>query len=190
MRIRLKQHYVLLALFTGMLISACENDINKVKAIAAADATKPIQRTTGVDMIFSDSGVVKARLITPLLIQYDFKDSSYQQMPKGVKVLIYNPNLKVDGTVIADTGYNYDKTQIIKFKKNVVATNDEGTTYKSEELIWDRAKKQIYSTKNVLMTKVTGDQMTGTSFTSDDHLKNPVFQNSTAIIHVDDSLTQ
>ncbi len=40
------------------------------------------------------------------------------------------------------------------------------------------------------MTKPDGDQMTGTSFVSDDKLRNPVFQNSTAIIHVDGSLAQ
>jgi hypothetical protein len=41
------------------------------------------------------------------------------------------------------------------------------------------------------MTKVGGDVMTGTSFVSDDKwLNHPVFQNSTAIIHVDDNLTQ
>lgn len=177
-------------LFAGMLfLSACENDLNKVKEITAADATQPIQRTTGVTMIYSDSAKVKAKVTTPLLIDYQTK-TPYKIMPKGVKVIFYNANLKEEGNIIADTGYYYDTKNIIKFHKNVVATNPEGTVYKSEELIWDQAKKQIYSTKQVVMTKVGGDVMTGTSFVSDQNLKNPVFQNSTAIIHVNGDLTQ
>lgn len=168
----------------GLFISACENDLNKVRAIAAADATKPIQRTTGVDMILNDSSVLKARLLTPLLYEYDTKDSTaHKFMPKGVKVLLFNGTTNPEGTVTADTGYYYDAKEMAKFKHNVVAVNDEGTKYQSEELIWDRKTNKIYSTKKVLMTKPTGDQMEGTSFESIG-LKNPVFQNATAVIHV------
>jgi LPS export ABC transporter protein LptC len=187
MQSRLKQLCIYLpAVFTGLLLSACENDINKVKAIAAADATKPIQRTTGVDVIFSDSGIVKAQMITPLMIDYDTKVNPYSVMPKTVKVILYAE----DGNVIADTGYFYKEKSLIIFRKNVVATKGDGTVYKSEELIWDMKKKQIYSNKKVVMTKPNGDEMTGTSFLTDDKFLNPVFQNSTAIIHVDGDLSQ
>lgn len=177
-------------LLTGILLSACENDLNKVRAIAAADATKPIQRTTGVDMIFNDSSVLKARLITPLLLEYATKDSlAYKYMPNGVKVILFNGSTKPEGTVTADTGYFYDAKELVKFKKNVVAINDEGTKYQSEELLWDRKTNKVFSNQKVLMTKPTGDQMTGTSFESIG-LKNPVFQNATAVIHVNSTDTQ
>src|SRR4051812_48399564 len=86
-------------LFAGMLfLSACENDLNKVKEITAADATQPIQRTTGVTMIYSDSAKVKAKVTTPLLIDYQTK-TPYKIMPKGVKVIFYNANLKEEGNI-------------------------------------------------------------------------------------------
>ncbi|GGH17151.1 LPS export ABC transporter periplasmic protein LptC [Mucilaginibacter phyllosphaerae] len=184
---RLKQLCIYLpAVFAALLLSACENDINKVKAIAAADATKPIQRTTGVDMIFSDDAIVKARLLTPLMIDYDTKKNPYTIMPKGVKVILYSE----DGNVIADTGFYYKEKDLIVFRKNVVATKGDGSVYRSEELMWDMKKKQIYSDKKVVMTKPNGDEMTGTSFLSDDKFLNPVFQNSTAVIHVNGDLSQ
>jgi len=190
MQSRLKQLCIYLpAVLTVLFLSACENDLNKVKAIAAADATKPIQRTTGVTITLSDSGFVKAQVISPLLIEYATKKDPYKIMPNGVKVISYTHDLKEDGNIVADTGYYYDQKQLIVFRKNVVATKSDGTVYRSEELIWDQAKKQVYSNKKVRMTKVGGDEMTGTSFVSDDKLSNPVFQNSTAIIHVDDNLT-
>ncbi|MFD0765865.1 LPS export ABC transporter periplasmic protein LptC [Mucilaginibacter lutimaris] len=191
MQSRLKQLSIYLpAVFLALLLSACENDINKVKAIAAADATKPIQRTTKVNMILSDSGFVKAQLTAPLLIEYATKENPHYIMPNHVKVVFYNADLKQDGNIVADTGYYYKEKDLIVFRKNVVATRADGTTYKSEELIWDQMKKKTYSNKKVLMTKPDGDQMEGTSFESDDKLKNPIFQNATAIIHVDGNLAQ
>jgi hypothetical protein len=174
-----------------LLFSACENDLNKVKEIAAADSTKAIDKTIGVEMIFSDSAIVKLKLTAPLSLSYkDKKKNPITIMPKGVKVVFYDAKIKEIGNIVADTGIQKEAEKLIIFHKNVVATNTEGTVYKSEELIYDQAKKQIYSNKNVLMTKVGGDQMTGTSFVSDDKLKHPIFKNSTAIIHVDSSVTE
>jgi hypothetical protein len=55
--------------------------------------------------------------------------------------------LKRDGNIVADTGYYYEN-KLIEFRKNVVATKGR-YVYKSEELIWDQAKKQVYSNKKV-----------------------------------------
>jgi LPS export ABC transporter protein LptC len=192
MQSRLKQLcvYFPAVFIIALFFSACENDLNKVKAIVAADATKPIQRTTGVDMILSDSAVVKARLTSPLLIDYAIKKDPYRVMPNGVKVVLYNASLTSDGNIIADTGYYYETKQLVVFKKNVVATRNDGTVYRSEELVWDMSKKQAYSKQKVVMTKPNGDVMTGSSFVSDDQLRHPVFQNSTAVIHVNGNLAQ
>jgi LPS export ABC transporter protein LptC len=191
MQNRLKQLCIYLpAVLIALLLSACENDINKVKAIAAADATKPIQRTTGVTMTISDNAIVKAQLTSPLLIEYATKKDPYQIMPNGVKVVLYNDSLKIDATIIADTGYYYADKGMVLFKKNVVATRKDGATYKSEELIWDINKKLAYSNQKVVMAKPNGDLMNATSFTSDDKLLHPIFQNATGAIQMNGDLTQ
>ncbi|TSD63918.1 hypothetical protein FFF34_015235 [Inquilinus sp. KBS0705] len=169
------------------LLTACENDLNKVKAIAAADATKPVDRTTGLDVIFSDSAKVKFHITTPLMLDYK-TTPAYSLMPKGVKVVFYNEKMQIAGTIIADTGIRRDT--LIEFHHNVVATNPEGSVLKSDELIWNQFKKQVYSNKKVVMTKVGGDVVTGTSVVSDDKLQHPIFQNATAVIHVNGDLTQ
>ncbi|MEO7211925.1 LPS export ABC transporter periplasmic protein LptC [Mucilaginibacter sp.] len=178
------------AMLAVMLFSACENDINKIKAIAAADATKPIQRTTDLDVIFSDSAQVKFRLTSPLYIEYKV-EKPYGILPNGVKIIFLDKDAKEAGNIVADSASMHDDNKFIEFHKNVVAKNSEGTVYKSDELIWDQKKKTYSSNKPVEMTKIGGDVMRGTSFVSDDKLQHPIFQNSTAIIHVNgDGLTQ
>lgn len=192
MHLRLRYHrFLLRVLLLGTLcLAACENDLNKVKAIAAADATKPIQSTTNVNLIYSDSAKVKFQITSPLLLEYTIKNP-YKELPKGVKVIFFEADGKQAGSIVSDSAIMKNDDKLIEFFKNVVATNTQGTVYKSEELIWDMAKKQVFSKQKVEMTKVGGDVMYGTSFTSDDKLLNPKFQNATGVIHVNgESLAQ
>ncbi len=183
-----KQILLLAALLTGMLwIASCENDINKIKEISAKESEKPLQQTDSVDVIYSDSAKVKLRLLTPLLIEYDDTAKNavpYKTTPKGVKVIFFDSLAREAGNIVADSGIQYPRTSIMEFHKNVVATNAQGETFKSDELIWDKNKKIIYSNKPVHLTMANGDIMDGVNFTSDDHLTHPMFKQSTATFSV------
>jgi hypothetical protein len=82
------------ALLLGMLLlGACENDLKKIKEISAKSVSQPIDTTRGVEVIYSDSAIVKGKMITSLLIHYDVSKQvtkPYYTMPKGVKVIFYD----------------------------------------------------------------------------------------------------
>lgn len=175
--------FLIPAVFTALLLNSCENDINKIKAIAAADATKPIQRTTDLDVIFSDSAFVKFRLLSPLMLEFTVKEP-YSILPNGVKIIFLEKDVTETGQIVADSAIMLKNNKLIEFHRNVVAHNSEGSVYKSDELIWDQEKKLFYSNKPVEMTKIGGDVYRGSSFKSDEKFQHPIFQNSTAVIHV------
>lgn len=164
-------HLYLPALFTGMLLfSACENSLNDIKKVSSKEENKPISRSLDVDVIYSDSAKVKAHLTTPLMIEYDDPAKPYKEMPKGVKIIFYNDDLTQKGVITSDYAIMRDKENVIEFRKNVVATNAEGETFRSEELIDDITHKKLYSNKQVQITTTTGNQMYGTGFYSNDTL--------------------
>ena len=177
-------------MFTGiLLISACDDDLTKIQAISAKLSSSPIEKTTGVDIIYSDSAKVKLRLIAPLLLQHHDPQNlakEYDLMPKGVRVIFYDTTRHESGGIVADTGINHSNTKIIEFHKNVVATNAQGETFKSDELIWDQNKKVMYSNKPVQITMNGGNVMNGINFTSDEKLTHPIFGKSTGVFHVSD----
>jgi LPS export ABC transporter protein LptC len=186
-----KQVLLLPALLIGMLlISACENDLNKIKEISAKESTNSINSTTGVDITYSDSAKVKLEMFAPLLLQYqNLKQPTkdYDKMPKGVKIIFFDANQKESGNIIADSAINHTNQKIIEFHKNVVATNSQGETFKSDELIWDQNKKIIYSDKTVQVTMKGGNVVNGVNFKSDEKLNHPVFGQSTGIFNVTDA---
>lgn len=181
---------ILPVMLIGMvLFSACENDLNKIKEISAKQVSQPIEITTGVEVIYSDSAIVKGKMITPLLIHHSVAKPFYV-MPKGVKVIFYDNDQKESSNIVADSAVQHEKEQIIEFHKNVVATNAEGDTYRSEELIWDQVKKILYSNKPVQITTANGNVMNGANLMSDDKLNHPIMGQSTGTFPVTDKLTE
>jgi LPS export ABC transporter protein LptC len=160
-------------LFAGLiaglaLITGCENDLKDIQKISANEVNKPIERYTDVDVIYSDSAKVKAHMTAPLMIIYKVK-KPYTEMPKGVKVIFYDADLKPSSTIVADYGVRHDDEKTIELRKNVVGTNIKGDTFTSDELIWDEGTKLIHSSKLVHAVMADGSVTDGTSFTSDEN---------------------
>ncbi|MDB4904117.1 MAG: Lipopolysaccharide-assembly, LptC-related [Mucilaginibacter sp.] len=159
------------ALFICMLLlGSCENSLNDIKKIASDEENKPIMRSTGVDVIYSDSAKVKARMTTPLMIEHDDATKPYREMPKGIKIVFFDDDLKEKGTITSDYAIQREKENIIEFRKNVVATNSQGETFKSDELIDNQTEKKLYSSKPVQIIMTNGNIMNGTGFNSNESL--------------------
>ena len=167
-----------------LLLSACENSLDSIKKATSKDEEKPISRSTGVDIIYSDSAKVKVHLTTPLMIDYTDVAKPYREMPKGVKLVLYDDNLQEVGTVTSDYGLQLDKENRIEFRKNVVAKNAQGETFKSEELIYDITNKKYFSSKPVQITMNNGNVMEGSGFSSNESLYPWHIDNSTGTFHV------
>ena len=167
-----------------LLFSACENSLSDIKKIAIKESEKPISRSTGVDVIYSDSSKVKARLQAPLMIDYNDDKKPYREMPKGVKVVFYDDNLKQKGTITAEYAIQRERENIIEFRKNVVAINAEGEIFKSDELIYDQNAKKLSSSKPVEIMMTNGDIMDGTGFHSNESLFPWNIDHTTGIFHV------
>jgi LPS export ABC transporter protein LptC len=173
-----------------LVLSACENSLNTINKLTSKEEDKPISRSMGVDIIYSDSAKVKARLTTPLMIELDDKTKTYQEMPKGVKIVFFDENLKEKGTIVSDYAIRLEKENTITFRKNVVATNAQGETFRSDELLYDQTAKKLSSTKPVEITMNNGNIMKGTSFNSNESLYPWTIDNSIGTFHVDDKSVQ
>lgn len=177
------------ALLSALLMfSACENDLKKIQELSANQLNMDVDTIHSVDMIYSDSAMVKFRITAPLLLQYQGK-RPYNLMPNTVDVAVFE-NLVQTGSITADTGIQSDIDKKIQFRKNVIAKNDKGETFKSDELIWDQTTKMIHSSKIVQIHLANGDIMNGTGFVSDDKMKHWTVQSSTGIFNVTDAPNQ
>ena len=182
---QLSNLFLPLAMVGIALITGCENDLKDIQKISASEVNKPIERYTSVDVIYSDSARVKAHMTAPLMIIYKTK-KPYTEMPKGVKVIFYDNNLKESSTIVADYAVRHDLEKRIELNKNVVGTNIKGDTFTSDELIWDEDTKQIHSSKLVHVKMADGSITDGTGFTSDENFNHWILAQGTGKFNVKD----
>lgn len=171
-----------------LLLSACENDLKKIQQLSASQLNMDVDTIHAVDIIYSDSAKVKFRITAPLLVKFEGK-KPYNLMPETVNVAVFE-NLVQTGTITADTGIQSDVDKRIQFRKNVVAKNVKGETFKSDELIWDQETKKVHSNKIVQIRLANGDIMSGTGFVSDDQMKHWTIASSTGVFNVSGGPTQ
>src|SRR5579872_1250823 len=171
------------------LITGCENDLKDLQKISANEVNKPVTSYTDVDVIYSDSAKVKAHMTAPLMLDYDKVEKPYTEMPKGVKVIFYDGNLKETGTITSDYAIYHKKEKIILLRKNVVGTNVKGETFTSDELIWDQNTKQVTSNQIVHVRMADGTALDGTSFASDEGLNHWKFGQANGKINVNSQET-
>ena len=174
----------------GMLwLTACENDLENIKKIANMTSGLAIDTTRDVDIIYSDSAVVKGRMTTPLLIKYS-TEKPYDVMPEGVKVISFDKNGKEDGNIVADSAVQLENENITKFYKNVVVITGDGSIFKSEEIIWDQPKKKFHSSKPWELRRPNGDIFNGIGFESDDKLEHATWGSGTGEADVPENQMQ
>src|SRR5437763_1739926 len=83
-----------------LFCTSCENDLNKVKLYGKAERA-PVESAKNIRIIYSDSAKVQVELTAPVLNHYE-SDNSYIEMPKGLKALFYDDQLKVKSRLDAD----------------------------------------------------------------------------------------
>ena len=102
---------------------SCENDIATIKALNE-DLNMPMQTGSNVEITYSDSGLVKVKLMAPELKRFSRENDPYYEFPKGLKVIFYQPDGKVESHIEADYALFFEKQELWEARNNVVAKNE------------------------------------------------------------------
>jgi len=180
-KLRILLSQIAICLFGSFFLLSCENDLKDIEKISSKKQSVKVDKSYGVEIIFSDSAVVKGKLLTPELDSYNTSDP-YYYMPKGLTVIFYDQNQQETQRITADQGTWRENKKLIELRKNVVVTTKKGDVFKSEELFFDQNKKEFYSRLLVNIKKPDGTDLYGTGFRSDQNFNNPVIDQATGNI--------
>jgi LPS export ABC transporter protein LptC len=144
---------VFISLFISavILLSGCSDDLKTVD-IELHEKTSPSMSAKDIEVIFSDSGKIQAKLYSPLINRYSGKEP-YMEFPKGFRVLIFDTATHVESTITGNYGKRMESTRIMEAKGNVVVRNEvTNKQLNTEQLTWDENKRMIYSNVKVKIT--------------------------------------
>ncbi|RIH66262.1 LPS export ABC transporter periplasmic protein LptC [Mariniphaga sediminis] len=173
------------ALFTGaaFLFSACEDNIEKIKAFSSPE-NLPVLEATNFETMFTDSGEVRFFLKAPKLLRFETDGKSFAEFPEGIELIKYDEKQNIISSITADYAKQFEKEKKWEAKNNVVATNAQGDTLKTEHLIWEEKEEKIYTEEFVRIVR-TDQIITGIGFVSDQSLQNWRIKNPKGTIYVD-----
>ena len=172
-------------LFSGIavLFFSCANKIEKIKEVSAAEKL-PGTEAENFEMIYSDSAIVRFKMITQKMIRYDQEKDPFTEFPDGIEIEKFDGKMRVVSRITSNYARYLDKEKQWIAKNNVIAINEEGDSLKTEELIWDEDQGKIFSDQFVKI--IRKDQIiNGIGFESDQDLSNWKVKKVNGILYLD-----
>lgn len=154
------------------------NDVKEHTAPPIYDRDSVSMMTSyGINMLVSDSGVIKYRIVTERWDVNTVRTPSRWTFEKGVFFEQFDEKFHVQAYVQSDTAWYYDQKKLWHLRGRVRIRNINGLIYESEELYWDGQKHELYS--NVFSKVTTPERnMEGTYFLSDEQMRHYTVTNS------------
>lgn len=174
----------IIVLLGAIMLLACKNDIKEVNALAEREK-RPDMTGENLELVYSDSARIKYRVLAPEYIKVNGEKEKYEEFPKGIHVLSYDPAGKMIGSIKAKYAKKLEDEMLWEARNEVVIINAEGKKLETELLYWDMKKELIYSDRYVKLS-ADGQIIEGNNgFHSDQNLNHPVFENISGSIEVE-----
>lgn len=141
------------------LMCSCESNFKDVQRINTV-AFSPSGETENINLKYTDSGKVKAILVSPLMLDFSNLEYGFNEFPKGINVTLFDENNK-KSYVVADYAITYAKTDIIDLQGNVKITTDSGERLETEQLFYDQKNEWFYTEKKFKFTNNEGSLLEG-----------------------------
>ncbi len=169
----------LISLLLLLIMSAC-NEKAEMTEKASPKEDDPLMSARNIEVLFSDSGRVTARLSGALLNRYG-GEYPYLDFPKGFKIYLYDSTRRVSSTISGNHGMRREMARTMEAWGNVVVRNEsKQEQLNTEHLVWDENQHRIWSDVKVKITTpdkiLFGDGMSSNEAFTEYAIKNPTGQ--------------
>lgn len=142
---------IFLALNLILLFSGCKRN-EPAFLLATPTEEDPFMSAKSITVLFSDSGQVEIRLVSPLMNKYTGEDPR-MEFPKGFTIFAFDSAGRVSSSITGNYGVRRENTRIMEARGNVVVRNEiKNEQLNTEQLLWDEPRHVIYTNKPVRIT--------------------------------------
>src|SRR5690606_3274930 len=150
---------IIVSLFFLWSLFSCESNFKDVQKMNAV-SFNPVGQSENINLKYTDSGRVKAILVSPLMLDYSNLEYGYNEFPKGVHVTLFGERDE-KSYVESDYAITYAKTDIIDLQGNVKITSHDGSRLETQQLYYDQKNEWFYTEKNFKFTNPDGGFLEG-----------------------------
>jgi hypothetical protein len=144
---------ILIISILSIFLLACDNDTAKSN-VSKKDAL--IERAKDIEMIYSDSAIVKVKVTGKTLLSHIDKTNLYDEFPDGVKVDFFDDFQQLTSVLTGKYAVRYPtKNQVVIRDSCVWQSITAKEKLEAFELIWDETAQKVSSNKLVIITTPT-----------------------------------
>lgn len=143
---------ILLVLAGIIFFSSCENKTSDIDAfLAKMEVGKEFAEE--VEILYSDSAVLRAKIVAPLMVMDLDRNTESQEFPEGVAVDFYDDFQNVSSSLSGLYAIRFIRKGQVIVRDSVVWESVAGEKLETQELIWDEKAEKIYSDKFVVISR-------------------------------------
>ena len=156
---RLYRYMMVLLPVAALLPASCESNFKDVQRINSV-AFSPVGRSENINLKYTDSGKVKAILLSPLMLDYSNLEYGFNEFPKGVNVTLFDTKDQ-QSHIVADYAITYANTDIIDLQGHVKISSNDGKVLETPQLYYDQKNEWFYTEKYFKFTDGQGGFLEG-----------------------------
>ena len=130
----------------------------------------PDQESWGVNIILTDQGMIRAKIMSGHLEKYNEKE--FILLDSSVTVDFFDSEEQHTSVLTSNKAEVNQSSNDMKAIGNVVAVSDSGISLYSNTLIWDSKNEKLRTKDKIMITTLDEDTLYGIGFESDSDLEN------------------
>ena len=146
---------VLNLLFCGVLsflLASCNEPHIETRQVITQDDVA-IEVARGVEILYSDSAVVRVRVLGPVLHNFSERENARQEFPEGIRIDFLDADCTVRSTLTAKKAVRQQDKGLITVRDSVVWSTAKLEKLETEELVWDEKSGKVRTEKFVKVTQ-------------------------------------
>ena len=100
--------------FVVTMFFSCKDNFKEVQQIGVLQ-NEPVGIAEHINLKYTDSGKVKANLLSPKMKDYSNREFAFTEFPDGIKLLLFDKGKK--STILSDYAISYDGKRSDRFAK-------------------------------------------------------------------------
>uniref|UniRef100_UPI00404B444F LPS export ABC transporter periplasmic protein LptC n=1 Tax=Gelidibacter sp. TaxID=2018083 RepID=UPI00404B444F len=155
--------YTIVTAIAVTMVFSCKNNFKEIQQIGVLQ-NEPIGEAEHINLKYTDSGRLKANLLSPKMLDYSNRDFAFSEFPDGVVLHLFDDK-NSRSIIVADYAIVYNETDLIDLRGNVVITTQTKDTVFTEQLYYNQKDDWIFTNQPVRYVSPT-KIMTGNAFDS------------------------
>lgn len=160
----------MVVVFTTTIFFSCKNNFKEIQQIGVLQ-NGPVGEAKNINLKYTDSGQLKANLLSPKMLDYSNRDFAFSEFPEGIHLNLFDDQNN-KSIVLADYAISYSETDLIDLQGNVVLITHTRDSLYAEQMYYDQKREQLFTNSPVKFSFASGNSGRGNIFDSDIKFEN------------------